>query len=264
MSVNIKENGNLIKAASLTKAIIPVGVASAYSEEEKEIGVWTDGKPLYQRTIITPFSGKTKGSRSWVAILAGGQGVSPKYAFGTITIDNYAAFIMNGFGHDFADANVNFYAYATYSYNTSNGSLSAVLRQYFYDGTASGYFTTTVQYTKDSDTAGSGIWTPNGSYARHYSTTEQIIGTWLGQTLYGKLFDLGSEIEIMPDTWYVSNFDTIVANISGIKNAFGVSGAAYYPLVGTVNASGKIQFLGLRQTYGAFARYIWIEYTKSA
>lgn len=158
-----------------------------YSEQEREIGVWYDGKPLYQRTIITPFSSKTKGSRSWVTIFEGNQGFSPKRAFGTITIDNYATFIMNGVGHDFADASATNYAYATYSYNNTTGALSAVLRQYFYDGTASGYFTTTVQYTKNADTAGSGVWTPSGAYARHYSTDENIIGTYLGKPLYSKV-----------------------------------------------------------------------------
>lgn len=252
---------NTIKIGSLIYDVGKIG--DIYSTEERQVGVWHDGKPLYQRTIVTPFSGKAKGSRSWILIFAGGQGLNPKYAFGTITIDNYATFIMNGVGHDFADASATNYAYATYSFNNSTGALSAVLRQYFYDGTASGNLTTTLQYTKDSDTAGSGVFVPNGSYARHYSTTEQIIGTWLGQTLYSRVFDLGSEIQIQQSTWYVSNIDTLVPNISNIINSFGISGGTTYPLVGGVNGQGKVQFLGLRATYGAFVRYISLDYLKS-
>lgn len=189
MSVNMKKNGALIPIASLTKEIIPLGFAEYYSTEEREVGCWLDGKPLYQRTIITPFSNKAKGSRSWVTILEGGNGLSPKNAFGVITVDDYASFVMNGVGHDFADASATNYAYATYSFNDSTGAVNAVLRQYFYDGTASGHFTTTVQYTKNSDVAGSGMWTPNGTPAIHYSTAEQLIGTYVdGKPLYEKTY----------------------------------------------------------------------------
>ena len=45
----------------------------------------------------------------------------------------------------------------------------------------------TMQYTKTTDTAGSGKWTPQGVPAIHYSTDEQVIGTWIdGSTLYEK------------------------------------------------------------------------------
>lgn len=51
MSVNTKINGQLVKSASLTKAIVPVGLGDIYSTEERQIGCWEDGKPLYQRVV---------------------------------------------------------------------------------------------------------------------------------------------------------------------------------------------------------------------
>lgn len=130
----------------------PTGGGNNYSTSETVIGTWIDGKNLYQRTIVTSFSGKTKGSRSWTTILAGNQGLSIKNVFGTITFSDDNTYSMNCMGHDFVDSDVNHYAYSSYRYNAT-GELLAIIRQYFYDGSASGYFTTTVQYTKDSDTA---------------------------------------------------------------------------------------------------------------
>ena len=41
----------------------------------------------------------------------------------------------------------------------------------------------TLQYTKTTDVAGSGDYTTLGIPTVHYSTNEQVIGTWLGETL---------------------------------------------------------------------------------
>ena len=43
----------------------------------------------------------------------------------------------------------------------------------------------TRKYTKTTDTPGSGTWTPSGAPAVHYSTEEQVVGTWVdGKTVY--------------------------------------------------------------------------------
>ena len=49
----------------------------------------------------------------------------------------------------------------------------------------------TIKYTKTTDVAGAGLFVPSGIMAVHYSTTEQIIGTWLGETLYQKVVATG-------------------------------------------------------------------------
>ena len=51
----------------------------------------------------------------------------------------------------------------------------------------------TVWYTKTTDTAGSGSYTTLGVPAVHYSTDEQVVGTWIdGKTLYQKTCIYGS------------------------------------------------------------------------
>ena len=52
MSVQYKdENGQLVKGAGLYKSEVPIGIADIYTEGERQIGVWSDGKPVYQRVF---------------------------------------------------------------------------------------------------------------------------------------------------------------------------------------------------------------------
>lgn len=48
-----------------------------------------------------------------------------------------------------------------------------------------------ILYTKSSDTAGSGSYNTLGVPNVHYSTDEQVIGTWMGETLYQKCVATG-------------------------------------------------------------------------
>lgn len=49
----------------------------------------------------------------------------------------------------------------------------------------------TIQYTKTTDLPGSGHYTTTGEKTHHYSTTEQVIGTWVdGSTIYEKSFEI--------------------------------------------------------------------------
>ena len=272
MSINVKQNGELTKIAGLYQTTAPVGMADCYSTEEKIIGCWTDGKPLYQKTIITPFSDKAKGSRSRVDILDRNQGIEPKIILGTITVDGYATFNMNGVGHDFADASTNNYAYATYTY-TSTGAVSVVLRQYFYDGAASGYFTTTIQYTKTTDTPGSGQWTPSGDMAKHYSTEEQVIGTWIdGSTLYETTINwpsvtAGGNTLItlahgIPNIAKVINFDFTFGSNAYKFKSIPLTDPAWFAMVSAVTTSSVQYRLGT--SYNSYGLTITIQYIKTS
>ncbi len=186
MSVNMKQNGSLTKIASLTKAIIPMGLAEYYSTEERQVGVWTDGKPLYQKTV-------------YIASVTSGT----SYAHGAENVENI--FIKNikakrnvgwfSSGHIFQDRT----DYISESFSIIPSP--TVLYAYLYGNTITDC-SVTIQYTKTTDTAGSGIWTPQGSYAHHYSTIEQIIGTWLdNKPLYEQAF-LQTTFSANANTWY--------------------------------------------------------------
>ena len=167
-----------------------------YSDEEREVGVWRDGKPLYQKTIVSTYSFHQTGVHS-------------------IAID------VHGFWRRWAgDGNKLWYQYgseeSTYgigwaridSENSyTNGRLAIEIRS---DGTD--LQIVTLQYTKTTDTPGSGIWNQQGCYAHHYSTTEKVIGTWIdGKPLYEKTLSVAS-VSVGSNTKNhgISNIDNVI------------------------------------------------------
>ena len=146
-----------------------------YSDNEREVGVWRDGKPLYQKTIDC-------GSFT--------EDVSKTVLHNISDLDNIISIIGIG-----KDGNGNMHPVPV----VQPSSLIAYQLKCFVSSTSIGlsgesgtnYGLTkiyiTLQYTKTTDTPGSGTWTTDGGYAKHYSTDEQIIGTWVdGSTLYEK------------------------------------------------------------------------------
>lgn len=159
--------------------------ADIYSYEERQVGVFTDGKPLYQKTI-------------YLSSVTSGQ----YYAHNITDIDKIWVYDVK--------ANRNTGWFTSEHIFSSNGivseSFSVIANDtYIYPIVYSNTITEcyiTVQYTKTTDTAGSGIWTPQGSYAHHYSTAEQIIGTWLdNKPLYERAF-LQTTFSANANTWY--------------------------------------------------------------
>lgn len=154
-----------------------------YSIEEREIGVWTDGKPLYQKTVrITSFPNN--------------QLISIPHNISSIDNVVYVA----GTAHikTSVDVNNNFVnfpriqdtdATANMAVDVNNTNILLKGRQsdfdYLFD-----YGYVTLQYTKTTDQAGAGTWTPDGAYAHHYSTDEHIVGTYEGETLYERNIDI--------------------------------------------------------------------------
>ena len=162
-----------------------------YSTEERQIGVWINGKPLYQRTYTGSWSININGAWvntginiSGVEFLVGGW-------CGASTFKNNFCLLKNG-------NNLNIT-----SIYSSGGTLTVTQ--------------ITIQYTKTTDVAGSGIYTPNGALSERYSTDEQIIGTWLGETLYRKVIPITAEWSFVANTWVKSNIQrgSIKAIING-------------------------------------------------
>lgn len=133
-----------------------------YSAEEREVGVWVDDKPLYQKSYLlsTPIEITTNGI------------VIDSY------IDNYqdiecfvrgqASYTENTYGKQGADIWVGYDGGALKAY-CSEGCMANVI---------------TLLYTKTADTAGSGSYGSLGVPMEHYDDTERVVGTWFGDTLY--------------------------------------------------------------------------------
>lgn len=135
-----------------------------YSTEEREVGVWVDDKPLYQKSYLlsTP-----------IEISSSGVDVSSY-------IDNYqdiecfvrgqASYTENSYGKQGADIWV--------------GYDSSTLKAYCSEGCVANVIT--LLYTKTSDVAGSGSYGSLGIPMEHYDSTERVVGTYFGETLYQK------------------------------------------------------------------------------
>lgn len=164
-----------------------------YSEEEREIGVWTNGKPLYEKTVIAdnPSSVSVSGYDAY-----------------TILNDDYDADILLFINGTLEDSIGRKYAL---NYDRLYDSHNKIISECYIDENSgnsivminvpSGMNITissvyvTIRYTKTTDTAGSGTWTPQGVPAVHYSTDEQVVGTWVdGSPVYEKTIITNSSV----------------------------------------------------------------------
>ena len=150
-----------------------------YSGEEREVGVWINGKPLYQKTL-TCTTDTNIGPDAWTTMPWDEE---PE------NID----MLVTGQGHQ-GDVPSS-YATPRVAYTGGHLKMAAL-----YSSTFSAGKRFTVWYTKTTDTAGSGTWTPQGVPAVHYSADEHIVGTWIdGSTLYEKTYH-NSAITIASNT----------------------------------------------------------------
>lgn len=178
------------------KSTMYIASSDCYSTEEKEVGVFVDGKPLYQKTIVLA-SSMSVTSNTWTDIDNGDWSFVDTFVLG---------FMVNANG-----ASVGFVAVDK---NTNNNKLR-ILQTRSTDITCKSI---TIQYTKTSDTVGSGTYTPASGKAVHYSTDEQVIGTWIdGSTLYRKVIPITANWEFVANTWVKSNIPkgNIKAMING-------------------------------------------------
>ncbi len=145
-----------------------------YSEDERVIGVWTDGRPLYEKTIDHTF---TSGAQSYT-VFASGIGV----AFAHTYMVEYSS--NRWLSMDvISKANLNNMVSFQVERDT-NGAL--IIGEV---GSTARRWIAVIRYTKTADEPGSGSWTPQGVPAVHYSTSEKVIGTWIdGKALYEKTY----------------------------------------------------------------------------
>ncbi len=197
-----------------------------YSTNEREIGVWTDGKPLYAKTVsfsITVGNGYTRYTHNIANITP----IAVEGEIHSSTDDiiytsgaNAAAHLSFGFSID-----------TVYLYQTSS---------YFNGWNARA----TLYYTKTTDQAGSGIYTPQGQLAVHYSTEEHVIGTWIdGKPLYEKT---------ITGTTSATSDNTILANLQGIDNVVNMTGyikGTGRIITSYVNSSNYVSFYYSTETY---------------
>ncbi len=222
-----------------------------YSEEEREIGVWTDGKPLYEKTV------KIQSLPSSASLVDYPHNISNidticaswgyvRWASGSIAPLNTM---------QFSDGTVGVSSSFFYLVTTTNISIAVGMDR------SSSSATVTIRYTKTTDVAGSGQWTPQGVPAHHYSEDEHIVGTWVdGSTVYEKTY-IFSSITIPKETW-TTVADVSTLNIDRLVSVFGNgSGASQVASVNAFNDNGNLKVF-LSFAWGMTS--ITIRYTKTS
>ena len=140
-----------------------------YSDVERVIGVWRDNKPLYQKTL---YRHGTLSSHSLI-LFADVSALSIE----TLVFAHGVAREPNWGWCELPESEVRVW------YNENDGYIKLDTQSItFVD--ADSYIT--IQYTKTTDVAGSGDYNTYGVPTVHYSTSEQVIGTYLGKPLYQK------------------------------------------------------------------------------
>ena len=237
-----------------TTAGEPMGIADIYSTVEREIGVWTDGKPLYQKTIS-------------FGALPNNTTKSVEHSVSNID----TKFIVNAFSKNSNNLTIPI-PYATapttdqaqiyidniYINIKTPSNMSAYTGTYI-----------TINYTKTTDQPGSGKYVPSGALAIHYSTDEQIIGTWIdGKPLYQKVVDCGNKN--LSSSWTtlctISNVDTPVSleilrsEETTYKDTLLTNGG--FNAVFDNSGAVKIRYT-VSSTYNAGSYIVIVKYTKT-
>ena len=211
-----------------------------YSDTERKIGVWSDNKPLYQRT----FSG--------LSISCPNQGVwySTGQNYGDIEnivfceiVDQYGQRISGSAG----------YMSITPKPIALNLALDNRVVKAF-----------TIQYTKTTDVAGSGNWNTDGVPTVHYSTSEQVIGTWEnGKPLYEKVVK-NLSIALDGSNWVYYNTPNDIDEVINLECYSDNGGKLLHCAISEyrVSTSNGVQFSG----FSGFDRTVnemIIRYTKT-
>lgn len=182
-----------------------------YSTEEREIGVWKDGKPLYEKTLSAG-SGITHGNVTIPIEVDNIDKIVYAVAIAFLSSNNYLPLPRIASDNTYCGIS---------AISTSN--VVCYINRAF-DGTVTDIYVT-IRYTKTTDTAGSGTWTPQGVPAVHYSENEVVVGTWInGKTLYARTFvneNLTKNVIGSYDVYTVGTFDI------NAEMAFFITGALY-------------------------------------
>lgn len=165
-----------------------------YSTEEREVGVWVDGRPLYQKTFITNV---TLTSGVWAS--TGDSILNGKAIDAEVTTIGQGSDTIPVWCEISSDGHIELL--------NIRGSGQVTITHY------------TVRYFKTTDTAGSGSYTTLGVPAHHYDGNEKVVGTWFGETLYENYIDLGSATIISPNGVQI-NIGSI--DVKQPVNAFGI------------------------------------------
>lgn len=211
------------------------GDAEYYSTDEKVIGRWIDGKPLYQKTF--KIGALTNYTSDWtqttnIAIGASVDEFVCSYGVLYSTNKEWCASIPYS-------VNNNIFVIPSLFPNAAPSNSNTVCLAYLGN---LGWVTDsyiTVQYTKTTDSAV----TTTEQKPTHYSTDEQVVGTWIdGKPLYQKtVYMEASYLDASTDG--VKQTNKKAHNINNIKNIISCDAKLMFNLSGDKSGSSNLPFL---------------------
>lgn len=142
-----------------------------YSTDEKMIGQWTDGKPLYQKVVTA-----TLGASSTTIDVSSLD--IETFCFSKGMIDNGSTMIPIPYVND------TMYYIAVNYYSITNDTITIVSKNM-----ENATVHIAIQYTKSTDVAIS------IGEATEYSTDEKVVGTWIdGKPIYQRTYSLNTDL----------------------------------------------------------------------
>ena len=247
-----------------------------YSLDEREVGVWTDGKPLYEKTINFTHSTSWDGHRYDVAHGIANIDSCVDIIGRFVNADNKSV-IYGGVTRTNGDS------YSSNSNIASGLSLNAcsfdrtnisiIMGSTFYQYNVTFDIVATLRYTKTTDVPGSGTWGTDGVPMVHYDGNEKIVGTWFGQTLYEKTIDCGNlpNATVGTTPHNISNLDKIVSYDGfACTSAHAIIPLPYVNLSNISNYSIQMEFsdtniiFQTNYNFSSYHAYVTVQYTKSS
>lgn len=225
--------------------------SACYDTTEREVGCWVDGKPIYQ--ISRAYNN------------TGGQTVRVSVA--DLNIDRVVETKLSSKNTPSNQVGSGYYInsgdYLRVYLDTGTNEL-VFDRGTYHAITSDGFVT--ILYTKTTDVAGSGKLTPTAMPTVHYSTSEQVIGTFLGKTLYQRTWDITSGILVSYNGWTDTSIDS--TNIESIVSvqATHPDGTCYDGIMADPTRQSHT-VVGLQTTRNgndARVQYVTLQYTKSS
>lgn len=211
--------------------------AQIYSLEEKQIGVWVDGRPLYQKTFETSI---TLQSAVWT--VTGDSILNGKAIDAEVTLIGQVCDTVPVWCEIGADGHIEL---------LNIRSVGQVTITHY-----------TVRYFKTTDTAGSGGFQAYGFTPIIYSTEEREVGVWIdNKPLYAKSFTFSSQLTVSASSW--TNTDLSLSNVEKFVNGYAISDDGTFQGSVVVDKSNDVIQLQSTRSSASYVKYLTVFYTKT-
>ena len=124
-----------------------------------------------------------------------------------------------------------------------------------------------MQYTKTTDVAGSGSYNTLGVPTVHYTTDEQVVGTWIdGKPVYRRTWEFSTGVNVTANSWGDTPITYASTNIGKITKVESMSADGFNQAIGATTDNGAlsvVRVFNYRYNSPIVIKYLTLEYTKT-